>query len=118
MYSKQAKYAANLPPHIWLGNMLCTANTGNHTSDLAQRPQTASKAFYSHRPSLVNKNVTMRDRFGYFDAMVTPVACFGAAHTKILRFAYYVPLLGHLVTWIGRCHGMNCMKSFTIGMNE
>ena len=34
----------------------------------------------------------------------------------ILCFAgYYVPLLGHLVTWIGRCRGM---KSFTIGMNE
>ena len=34
----------------------------------------------------------------------------------ILCFAgYYVPLLGHLVTWIGRCRGM---KSFTIGMSE
>ena len=114
-YSKQAKYAANLPPHKWLGCMLCTANTGNHTSDLAQHPQTASKAFYAHRLLLVIKNVTMRNRFGYFDAMVTPVACFGAAHKTILRFAYHVPLLSHLVTWIGRCHGM---KSFTIGMNE
>ena len=28
---------------------------------------------------------------------------------------YYVPLLGHLVTWIGRCRGM---KSLTIGMSE
>ena len=67
----------------------------------------------------------MRDRVKYFDAMVTPVACSGAAHRKctnktcagwILCFAgYYVPLLGHLVTWIRRCRGM---KSFTIGMNE
>ena len=34
----------------------------------------------------------------------------------ILCFAgCYVPLLGHLMTWMGRCHGT---KSFTIGMNE
>ena len=34
---------------------------------------------------LVNKNVTMRDCFRYFDAMVTPVACFGAAHRKVYK---------------------------------
>ena len=27
----------------------------------------------------------MRDRFKYFDAMVTPVACFGAAHRKVYK---------------------------------
>ena len=71
------------------------------------------RSVFAHRPFLVNRNVAMRDRFKYFDAMVTPVACFGAAHRKVYKqdlwrmdivFArYYVPLLGHLVTWIGRC---------------
>ena len=27
----------------------------------------------------------MRDRFKYFNAMVTPVACFGAAHRKVYK---------------------------------
>ena len=56
--------------HKWLGCMLCTASTGNHVC----------KQFF-----LVNRNVTMRDRFKYFDAMVTPVACFGAAHRKVYK---------------------------------
>jgi len=34
------------------------------------------------RPYLVNKNIAMRDRFKYFNAIVTPVACFGAAQKK------------------------------------
>ena len=41
--------------HKWLGCMLCTANTGNHTSDLAHHLQAASH--YAHRPVLVNRNV-------------------------------------------------------------
>ena len=111
--------------HKWLECMLCTASTGNHAPNLAHHLPAASKPFFAHRLFLVNRNVTMRDRFKYFDAMVTPVACFVLRTKKctnttcagwILCFAgYYVPLLGHLVTWIGRCHGM---KSFTIGMNE
>ena len=32
---------------------------------------------FMHRPLLVNRNITMRDRVRYVDAMVTPVACFG-----------------------------------------
>ena len=47
------------------------------------------KAFYAHRLFLVNKNVTMRDRFRYSDAMVTPVACFGAAHRKMYKQDLY-----------------------------
>ena len=49
--------------HKWLGCMLCTASTGNHAPDLAHHLQAASKAFFAHRPFLVNKNVAMRDRF-------------------------------------------------------
>ena len=71
--------------HKWLGCMLCTASAGNHAPDLAHHLQAASKAFFAHRPFLVNRNVTMRDYFKYFDAMVTPVACFGAAHRKVYK---------------------------------
>ena len=71
--------------HKWLGCMLCTASTGNHAPGLAHHLQAASKAFFAHRPFLVNRNVAMRDRFKYFDAMVTPVACFGAAHRKVYK---------------------------------
>ena len=65
--------------------MLCTANSGSHTLDLAHHLHAASKAFYANRPYLVNRNVAMRDRFRYFNAMVTPVACFGAAHRKVYK---------------------------------
>ena len=104
--------------HKWLGCMLCTAKTGSHTLDLAHHLRAASKAFYANRPYLVNRNVAMPDRFKYFNAMVTPVACFGAAHRKVYKqdlSGCCVPLLGHLVTWIGRCRGM---KSLIIGTNE
>ena len=40
------------------------------------------KPFYAKRPSLVNRNVTMRDRFIYFNTMVPPVACLGC---RLLR---------------------------------
>ena len=71
--------------HKWLGCMLCTANTGSHTLDVAHHLDAASKAFYANRAYLVNRNVAMRDRFRYFNAMVTPVACFGAAHRKVYK---------------------------------
>ena len=71
--------------HKWLGCMLCTANTGNHSLDLAHHLHAASKAFFANSPYLVNRNVAMQDRFRYFNAMVTPVACFGAAHRKVYK---------------------------------
>ena len=71
--------------HKWLGCMLCTANTGNHSLDLAHHLHAASKAFFANRPYLVNRNVAMQDRFRYFNSMVTPVACFGAAHRKVYK---------------------------------
>jgi len=71
--------------HKWLGCMLCTANTGSHTLGLAHHLHAALKAFYANRPYLVNRNVAMRDRFRYSNAMVTPVACFGAAHRKVYK---------------------------------
>ena len=45
--------------HKWLGCMLCSANTGNHTLDVAHHHHAAPKAFYANRPYLVNRNVAM-----------------------------------------------------------
>ena len=57
--------------------MWCTTNTGNHLLHLAHHPHAAN------RPYLVKRNVALRDRFRHFNAMVTPVACFSASHTKV-----------------------------------
>ena len=54
--------------------MPCTANTGNHSLDLAHHLHAASNAFVANGPYLVNRNVAMQDRFKDFNAMVTPVA--------------------------------------------
>ena len=71
--------------HKWLGCMLCTANTGNHALDLAHHLHAASKAFFANTQHLVKRNVAMQDRFRYFSAIVTPVACFGAAHKMLYK---------------------------------
>ena len=55
--------------------------------DLAHHLHAASKAFFANRPYLVNRNA-MQDRFRYFNAMVTPVACFGAAHKKSVQTGF------------------------------
>ena len=38
-----------------------------------------------HTIFLINTNITMRDRVKYFEALVTPVACFGPAHKKMYK---------------------------------
>ena len=68
--------------HTWLGCMLCTANTGNHVLALVHHRHATSKTFFANRPYLVDRNVAMRDRM---PAMVTLVACFGAAHKKVYK---------------------------------
>ncbi len=93
--------------HKWLGCMLCTANTSNHTLCLTHHLLHAvSKAFYA-------KN-------WYFIAVVTPVTCFGAArrnvYQKDLCFAVcFFSWLDRLVIWTGRCRGR---EFFTIRTNE
>ena len=41
--------------------------------------------FNANKPYLVNRNVAMGTRFRYVNAVVTPVACFGAAHGKVYK---------------------------------
>ena len=96
--------------------MLCTANTGNHFR-FGTSPAGNIKAFYAHKPFLVNKNVTMQDRFRYFDAMF--ICCLfrcclqKSVQTRSIQDGSIqdgccAPLLGHLVTWIGRCQPISC----------
>ena len=47
--------------------------------------QAASNAFYANKSFLCDKSVTIAQRLAYFDAMVTPVACFPAGHRKIYK---------------------------------
>ena len=47
------------------------------------------------KKAMVNRNIAMRDRFRYFNAVVTPVACFGAAQkkgvqTRFVQDGYFV----------------------------
>ena len=109
----------------WVGYMLCTANTNNHASDLVHHLQAASKAFYAHRLFLINRKVTTRDRFKYFDAMSLLLLVFGAAQREVCKEdlckvdIVFRQLVRSIVGPPGdvdwRCRGM---KSFTIGMNE
>ena len=56
--------------HKWLGCMLRTVTTGNHdTLNLAHQLHAGSKTFDANRPYLVSRNVAMRNRFGFFNAM-------------------------------------------------
>ena len=76
--------------HKWLGCMLCTAHTGSHSSNFffiisMLRRKLSMQTGHTWYFFLVNRNVAMRGRFRYFNAMVTPVACFGAAHRKVYK---------------------------------
>ena len=57
----------------------------HHWNVVAQYFGKITWACFAHRPFFVNRNVTMRDRFKCFDAMVPPVACFGAARRKVYK---------------------------------
>ena len=45
----------------------------------------ASRAFYANKLILSHKSVSIAQRLAYFDAMVTPVACFASGHRKIYK---------------------------------
>ena len=75
--------------HTWLGCMLCTANTGNHTLDLAHHlhipPCCVESVFFANRHIWETGMLQCKTVSGNFNAMVTPVACFRAAHKKVYK---------------------------------
>ena len=70
--------------HKWLGCMLSATGSKNSTLDIDYHLQSASRAFFA-------TNVSIRNKLKFFDAMVTPIACFGAGarctrNADILKF--------------------------------
>lgn len=47
--------------------------------------QTVSMAFFANKSFLSNKHVSLALKLGYFDSVVSAVACFAAAHRKFYK---------------------------------
>ena len=71
--------------HKWLGCLLCTKSEGNHAVDTDHHVQAAFKAFFANRWLLCDQKVSLRDRLRYFEAVISPVACFAAAHRPVYK---------------------------------
>ena len=69
--------------HKWLGCILGVGRAGRTTVDLNRHLQAASKAFFANKAILCDRDVRVKGRLRYFDAVVTPVALF--VHQKDLH---------------------------------
>ena len=69
--------------HRWLGCMLSTQQS--HTRDVEFHIQAACRAFYANIRILCDKTVSLQHRLRYFDAVVSPVACYAAGHRTIFK---------------------------------
>ncbi len=58
--------------------MLYSAGAKHATLDIDYRLQSARRAFSVSKIFFLGRNVSIRNRLKFFDAIVTPVACFGA----------------------------------------
>ena len=66
--------------HKWLGCMINGSQHRRHAKDVEYHLQAASKAFYSNRAALCNRNVSILVRLRFFASVVTSVACFASGH--------------------------------------
>ena len=71
--------------HKWLGCMLSMPTVIKKRHDVDQHLQTASKAFFCHRATLCDGNVSLGKRLRYFDAVISPVAVFAAGHRTMYK---------------------------------
>ena len=62
--------------HKWLGCIISTHTDGSHGLDSSLK---------SKQSILSDKSASFAQRPAYFDAMVTPVACFASGHRKIYK---------------------------------
>ena len=69
--------------HKYLGRSLCGSLVRRHVVEFNHRVQLAWNKFHRHRRVLVNKNVSIKLRMKFFDAVVTPTILFGL-HTSAL----------------------------------
>ena len=79
---KELKVLDRGSTHKWLGCMLPHFKCGTSPSDCV-------KSVLCTQTIFGQKNVTMRDCFKYFDTMVTPAACSGAAHRNMYKQDLY-----------------------------
>ena len=63
--------------HKWLGCMLSAGGSKNSTLDIDYHLQSASRAFFANQWIFLSRNVSIRNKLKFFDAIVTPIACFG-----------------------------------------
>ena len=64
--------------HKWLGCMLSAAGSKNAILDIDYHLQSASRAFFANKWIFLSRNVSIRNKLKFFNAIVTPIACFGA----------------------------------------
>ena len=66
--------------HKWLGCMLSSAGSKSATLDIDYHLQSANRAFFANKWIFLSRNVSIRNKLKlkFFDAIVTPIACFGA----------------------------------------
>ena len=74
---------SGLSTHKWLGCLVSRRGSGHTTADVEFHLSSASRAFYANQQTLCDKNVSILDRLRYFDAFVSPVACFVAGHRAL-----------------------------------
>ena len=64
--------------HKWLGCMLSAGGSKHATLDIDYHLQSASRTFFANKSIFLSRNVSIRNKLKFFDAIVTPIACFGA----------------------------------------
>ena len=74
---------SGLSTHKWLGSLLSSRGSGHTAADVEFHLSSASRAFYASRQTLCDMNVSILHRLRYFDAVVSPVACFAAGHRAV-----------------------------------
>ena len=67
--------------HKWLSCQL--SMDGDQRADIEFHLHAAARAFWANKWILCDKHVPLSLRVKFFEAVVTPVACFGAGHRKI-----------------------------------
>ena len=78
--------------HKWLGCMLSAGGSQNSTVDIDYHLQSASRAFFANKWIFLSRNVSIKNKLKFFDAIVTPIACFGDPPANFLyRMVVHVP---------------------------
>ena len=72
--------------HNWLGCMLSSAGSKIAALDIDYHLQSANRALFANKSIFLSRNVSIRNKLKFLDAIVTPIACFGAG-PRCIRIA-------------------------------